>query len=98
MTRQTTQTELAVNASKVRKTVRAMRTGSAAGKDRIRELKLKRKAEEGPGFLAGVYTMWLTTGKVSEKLKASRSLFLPKGTTDLDNIATGDRFQSAASS
>ena len=42
--------------------------------------------------------MWLTTGKVSEKLKASRSLFLPKGTTDLDNIATGDRFQSAASS
>ena len=52
-----------------------MRTGSAAGKDRItiRVLKLKRKAEEGPGFLAGVYTMWLRTGKVSEKLKASRS-------------------------
>ena len=69
-----------VNASEVRKAVRAMRTGSAAGKDRIRVLKVKRKAEEGPGFLAGVYTMWLMTGKVPKKLKASKSLLLPKGT------------------
>ena len=65
-------------ANEVRKAVRAIRTGSAAGPDRITVL--KRKAEEMPGFL------WLMTGRVPEKLKASRSLLLPKGTTDMLNI------------
>ena len=74
-----------VTASEVRKAVRAVRTGSAGGPDRITVLKLKRKAEETPGFLAGVYTLWLMTGRVPEKLKASRSLLLPKGTTDMLN-------------
>ena len=50
-----------VTASEVRKAVRAVRTGSAGGPDRITVLKLKRKAEETPGFLAGVYTLWLMT-------------------------------------
>ena len=76
----------AVMASKVRKVVRAMRTGSAAGPDCITVLEVKRKAEETPGFLAGMYTMWLMIGKVPEKLKASRSLLLPKGATDMQNI------------
>ena len=76
----------AVNASEVKKAVRAMRTGSAAGPDRITVAQLKRKTEENPGFLAGVYTLWLMSGKVPEKLKASRSLLLPKGTTDMQNI------------
>lgn len=69
-----------------------MRTGSAA--DPITVLKLKRKAEEMPGFLAGVYMLWLMSGRVPEKLKASRSLLLPKGTTDMLN--TGNHYQSAA--
>ena len=76
----------AVSASEVRKAVRAMRTGSAAGPDRITVAQLKKKTEENPGFLAGVYTLWMMTSKVPEKLKASRSLLLPKGTTDLQNI------------
>ena len=70
----------------MKKAVRAMRTGSAAGPDRITVAQLKRKMEENPGFLAGVYTLWLRSGKVPEKLKASRSLLLPKGTTDMQNI------------
>lgn len=73
-------------ASKVRKAVRVMRTGSAADPDHITVLKVKRKAEETPGFLAGMYTVWLMIGKVLEKLKASRSLLLPKGATDKQNI------------
>ena len=76
----------AVSASEEKKAVRAMRTGSAAGPDRITVAQLKRKTEENPGFLAGVYTLWLRSGKVPEKLKASRSLLLPKGTTDMQNI------------
>lgn len=74
----------AVTASEVKKAVSAMRTGSAAGPDRITVL--KRKAEETQGFLAGMYTIWLMTGKVPEKLKASRSLLQPKGATDMQNI------------
>ena len=76
----------AVRASEVRKAVRAMRTGSAAGPDRITVAQLKKKTEENPGFLAGVYTLWMMKSKVPEKLKASRSLLLPKGTTELQNI------------
>ena len=44
----------AVTASEVRKAVRAMKTGSAAGPDRITVAQLKKKTEESPGFLAGV--------------------------------------------
>ena len=77
----------AVSASEVKKAVRAMRTGSAAGPDRITVAQLKRKTEENPGFLAGVYTLWLMSGKVPEKLKASRSLLLPKGTSEMQNIS-----------
>ena len=77
----------AVTASEVRKAVRAMKTNSAAGPDRITVAQLKKKTEESPGFLAGVYTLWLMSGKVPEKLKTSRSLLLPKGTTDMLNIS-----------
>ena len=63
-----------------------MRTGSAAGPDRLSAKDLKRKVGERPGFLAGVYTIWLMAGKAPEQLKESRSLLLPKGTSNLDQI------------
>ncbi len=76
----------AVSESEVKTALRTMRTGSAAGPDHLSVQDLKRKVGERPGFLAGVYTIWLMAGKVPEKLKESRSILLPKGTSNLDQI------------
>ena len=43
-------------------------TGYAAGPDRVTVAQFKKKTEENPGFLAGVYTLWLMTGKVETTL------------------------------
>ena len=76
----------AVSESEVKTALRTLRTSSAAGPDRLSVQDLTRKVGERPGFLAGVYTIWLMAGKVPEKLKESRSLLLPKGTSNLDQI------------
>jgi len=45
-------------------------TGYAAGADCITVAQVKKKTEENPGFLAGVYTLWLMTGKGGDQFNS----------------------------
>ena len=58
---------------------------SAAGPDGIGLKKLK---ELDPQFAmtCNIYNVWLYTRKVPNQIKANRSILLPKGTTDLDDV------------
>ena len=75
-------------ASEVRGAIRAMPTASAPGPDGItvRQLKEKKIKVYHYNILAGLFNVWYITGKVPPGLKRSRSILLPKGTENLDDL------------
>ena len=74
-------------ASEVRVVIRAMPTVSAPGPDGITVKQLEKKIKPYQyDILAGLFNVWYVTGKVPPGLKRLRSILLPKGTENLDDL------------
>jgi hypothetical protein len=74
-----------ITQQEIQKAYSRAKKDSASGPDGIVLKKLK---ELDPQFAmtSNLYNVWLYTGKVPMEIKENRSILLPKGTTDLDNM------------
>lgn len=74
-----------ISPAEVKRALGKAKKDTAAGPDLIDLKNLKANDHQGHA-LSNIFNTWLLTGKVPESVKENRSILLPKGSTDLDNI------------